>query len=144
MNLSNENCFVKHNVSSKEYKIHKYVYNLGIVKTPKIYSYDKKTKIMIMQKIYNEYDNCSIADWYGEKNCDTSNEIYQKIRQVITKLYTFDIEYPDITGYNFIEHKNDIYIVDFGDASIRTIMNKPDSFVKKFIEGYNGWNKKYK
>ena len=40
--------YTKENVSLKEYKIHAYVYDLGIVDIPKIISYDKKTKMMKM------------------------------------------------------------------------------------------------
>ena len=35
-------CFIKENVSLKEYKLHKYIYNLDIVDVPEPISYDKK------------------------------------------------------------------------------------------------------
>jgi hypothetical protein len=47
-------------------------------------------------------------------------------------------EYPDITGYNFIEHNNKLWIIDFEHAHIR------DTFVDKFIHGRNTWNPRFK
>jgi tRNA A-37 threonylcarbamoyl transferase component Bud32 len=132
-------CFEKKNVSIYEYKIHKYVYDLNIVNTPKIYSYDKECKIMIMQKINH---NC-ISDMYGEEDNHINDDLYSKIRDIIISLYNENIEYPDITGYNFVEDKDGkIWIIDFEHS--RYEINKKNSFVKKFMNGFNGWNPEFK
>ncbi len=133
--------FVKDNVSLTEYKMYKYVYNLQIVNIPKIYSYDKKTQQMRTQRIPNE----TIAYNYGDNPEDCPKDIFDKIRETICKLYDNDIEYPDITGYNFIEYQDKIWIVDFEHAKIILPSNvkERDPFVEQFIYGLNGWNPKY-
>jgi tRNA A-37 threonylcarbamoyl transferase component Bud32 len=54
-----------------------------------------------------------------------------------------NIEYPDITGYNFIEHDNKIWIIDFEHSSFINKTMK-DPFVNKFIGGSNKWNPEFK
>jgi tRNA A-37 threonylcarbamoyl transferase component Bud32 len=134
--------FVKDNVSLTEYKMYKYVCDLNIVNIPKLYSYDKENQIMITQRIPNE----TIAYNYGENPDDCPTELFNKIRETIHKLY-YDagIEYPDITGYNFIEYQNKIWIIDFEHAKFIGPNNtkEKDPFVEKFIYGLNGWNPKY-
>jgi tRNA A-37 threonylcarbamoyl transferase component Bud32 len=134
--------FVKNNVSLREYKMYKYVCDLDIVNIPKFYSYDKNTKTLITQKI----PNLNVADNYGEDAKDCPEEVYYKIRETIKTLYNNNIEYPDITGYNFIEYQNKIWIIDFEHANIMTTNNKKDydPFVEKFIYGFNGWNPDYR
>ena len=134
--------YVKENVSELEYIIHKHVYNLDIIKVPKIYDYNKETKVMKMQKI----NNMCISDYYGEKSSDISDELFDKIRNIIKLLYENYIEYPDITGYNFIEKDNKVWIIDFGHASFNPSIyqNTSDPFVLKFINGYNGWNPNFR
>jgi tRNA A-37 threonylcarbamoyl transferase component Bud32 len=127
-------CYVKENVSIKEYKIHKYISDIDIVNIPKIYSYDKHTKIMIMQKI----NNMCISDQYG----NNLNEIpFDKIRNIIKILFDHNIEYPDITGYNFIEKNDKIWIIDFEHA--RYVTKRKNAFIQKFINGKNCWNPNY-
>lgn len=133
--------FVKENVSLTEYKMYKYVCNLDIVNIPKIYSYDKKTKLMVTQRIPNQ----TVAYNYGENPDDCPEDIFHKIRETIRNLYDNDIEYPDITGYNFIEYQNKIWIIDFEHAKmmVSDSAKERDPFVEKFIYGHNGWNPKY-
>jgi tRNA A-37 threonylcarbamoyl transferase component Bud32 len=104
-------CFTKHNVSEKEYKTHKLIYNLKIVNVPKIYSYDKKNKIMVMEKIFG----MNISDEYGEEAKNVPPDIFKTTQEIIKKLYYFGIEYPDITVYNFIIYlimaQNDLIFV---------------------------------
>lgn len=130
--------FIKKNVEYNEYKIHKYVYNLGIVKTPKIHSYDKKTKTMVLQKI----NGMSLSDYYGEDETNISEEIFDKIRNILVILCHYNVEYIGITGYNFIkDNNNDIWITGFEHSTINDINNK---FLKKFIKGENSWNPEFK
>jgi len=139
--ISKNHYCVKENVSLTEYKMHKYVYNLDIIKIPKIYSYDKETQIMVQQRIPNE----SVAYNYGENPEDCPKELFDKIRETIHILYNNHIEYPVITGYKFIEYQNKIWVIDFEHAKIigANSEKERDPFVEKFIYGFNGWNPKY-
>ena len=66
--------------------------------------------------------------------------IFAKIREIILKLYNNGILYPDITGYNFIEHKSNgkVYILDF--EHVTYVDQGENDFVTKFLNGYDGWN----
>ena len=120
--------------------MHKYIQSLEIVNIPKIISYDLHNKIMIMEKIPND----CISNIYGENDEDIDAEIYNKIRKVIKRLYENDIEYPDITGYNFIEYKDKIWIIDFGDAKLIKEESELPPFVLDFMNGLNEWNPEFK
>lgn len=127
----------KGNVSPEESNIYQYVESLNIVNIPRFISYDINNRILTTQKI----PNMSIADYYGEDfNCQPQWIIY-RIRAIITCLYNNGIDYPDITGYNFIEWKNRIWIIDFGHA--RMDHNATDPFIMAFMDGHNGWNSNY-
>jgi len=136
---SNTKVYVKQNVEEHEYKMHKHIYELNIVNTVKIISYDKKTKVMVMEKI----DNMNLSDMYGEEDHMIDEYYFDEIRTIIKTLADNHIEYPDITGYNFIEYDNKIWIIDFEHASIFK-KNIKSSFVNKFIKGSNKWNPDFK
>ena len=101
--------YVKENVSQHEYEIHSYVYNLGIVNVPRIIEYDPFTKRMVMDRV----GELNISDFYGEKAKHIEPELFDRIRVIIQKLYDHNILYIDITGYNFIETDNELWIIDF-------------------------------
>jgi tRNA A-37 threonylcarbamoyl transferase component Bud32 len=130
--------FIKENVSLHEYKMHTYAYNLGLINVPKIYDYNEETKVLKMQKI----PSLCLSDYYGEDPTNISAELFNEIRNIIKILYDNNIEYPDITGYNFIKQNNKIWIIDFGHASFNPYINTNlnDPFIDKFIKGYNSWN----
>ena len=137
-NMDNQ-FYIKHNVSLHEYKMHKHVYDLHIVNIPEIINYDHDKKILTICKI----NNMNVSDMYGEKASKVDKCIFDEIRIIIKTLADNNIEYPDITGYNFIEYDNKIWIIDFEHSSIFT--NKmEDSFVNKFINGLNKWNPRFK
>ena len=131
--------YTKINVKEHEYKMHKHVYDLNIVNTPKIVSYDKKTKVMIMEKI----DGLNLSDMHGENARDLDEYYFDEIRTIIKTLADNKVEYPDITGYNFIEYNKQIWIIDFEHSSIFEKKMK-DPFVNKFISGANKWNPRFK
>jgi tRNA A-37 threonylcarbamoyl transferase component Bud32 len=130
--------YTKENVSLCEYKIHKYVYNLKIVNIPRIKSYNKKTKQMKMVRV----GTMSLSDYYGETEEHISDELFAKIRNIIQTLYDHDILYIDITGYNFIENDDKLWIIDFEHATYNH-PRKTDQFVERFLEGHNGWNPEF-
>ena len=127
--------YTKYGVKQHEYDVHKYVYNLKLekVNVPKIISYDKQKEIMVMHKI----NAMNLSDMFGEKSSDIDEYYFDEIRTIIQTLSDNGIEYPDITGYNFIEHNKKIWIIDFEHAHIR------DTFVDKFIQGRNKWNPRF-
>lgn len=129
--------FTKYNVTFNEYYIQRIVYDQHCVNVPKVLSYDPITKTMEMRKV----PQMSIADMYGDGKDDITEELYDKIRKIIISLREHGINYPGITPYNFIECGGLVWIIDFGDASIRK--HETDPFMLKFIHGYNGWNDDY-
>ena len=136
MDTPDNNVYIKQGVKEHEYNVHKHVYNLNLenVNVPKIIHYNKQTEIMTMVKI----DNMNLSDMWGENDSDIDEYYFDEIRTIIKTLADNGIEYPDITGYNFIEHNKKIWIIDFEHAHIR------DTFVNKFIQGYNKWNPRFK
>ena len=109
--------------------MHKHVYDLHIVNTPRIISYDERNQVMTMERI-----GMNVSDFYGEDHHDVPKKIFYEIRKIIKILYDNNIQYPDITGYNFIEYQNKIWIIDFEHATFIC------PFVNKFIGGLNEWN----
>jgi len=133
--------FTKHNVSLEEYTIHQLVYNMNIVNVPRIISYDNDKQILIMQRLGNcSYDGVTI-----------DRDIFDDIRDIIRTLYDHNIEYPEITGRNFIEYENKLWIVNFEharqftpDPIIQQDTGLDDLFVKRFISrSLYQWNPKY-
>jgi len=88
----------------------------------------------------DKIDTMCLADMYGDKASDLPNHIWSEIHHIIKTLYEEEgIEYIDITPYNFIEHKDKIYIIDFGDAYYKD--TKPRNwFHKDFLKVPYGWN----
>ncbi len=129
---------IKENVELNEYRIHKYVYNLGILNVPEIYDYNPETKQMKMYKIRN----MSVADWYGDDISELPTKQIEEIRNIIKTLAKYNIEYPDITGYNFIECQNKMWIIDFEHAICKQRID--NEFVIDFINGLNQWNPDFK
>ena len=130
--------FTKHNVKASEYKMQLLLFNSHIVNVPRPYRFEESN--LTMQMI----PALSISDMYGENFSDVPIHITDRIRDIISTLYMNGIEYPDITGYNFIEYQDKIWIIDFGHASYNSNPQSYDPFIMKFINGYNDWNPNYK
>jgi len=103
-------------------------------------SIDDKVYI-VMEKI----KGISVADMYGENPLDVPVNIFENIRQILQTLRDNNLDYIDITGYNFIldEHQK-LYIVDFEHCIDRIIdknINDGKSwFLNEFLSGNNDWN----
>ena len=113
------------------------VYLLHIVSTPKIISYDPANEIMIMDAI----PQMNISDMYGEEPEDVREGfgyIFDEIRRTVRALLKHEIIYPDITGYNFIQWGNKVWIIDFEHCAPLTGDIHP--FVLAFLKGANEWN----
>ena len=121
--------------------MHEYIYNLslssnGILNVPKINDYDIECQTMTMENI----PNMSVSDFYGEEAAVISKELFARIRKVIRYLHTNHIIYPDITGYNFIECDDKLWIIDFEHSDFKT--HQKNVFVEEFVHNsnYNKWN----
>jgi tRNA A-37 threonylcarbamoyl transferase component Bud32 len=133
--------YIKENVSYKEFMMHDYIYNLsvssnGILNVPKIKDYDVESQTMTMENI----PNMCVSDYYGEDSDDITPELFAKIRKVIRFLYDNHIIYPDVTGYNFIEYENKLWIIDFEHSDFKT--HQKNIYVEEFVDDdtYNKWN----
>ena len=146
------NKFIKHDVAFSEYFTHEWAYkllkNLAASKetrikimVPKIYHYDQTQKILTMQKISGD----NLSNIYGENIEDVPPKILPIIRQFIALLSIYGIDYPDITGYNFMLDKSEnLWAIDFGHCISRDNSDTPNKFIQEFINGKVSWNPEYK
>ena len=96
---------------------------------PMILATDKKTYIEM-----ENLDEMCIADMYGEDIDAIPNYIIEEIYVILERLYTqYDIEYIDVTPYNFIEYAGKTWIIDFGHAKPKNI-EEPNWYLKKILE----------
>jgi tRNA A-37 threonylcarbamoyl transferase component Bud32 len=138
----------KPNVSYNEYKMQKYIYNLNIVNVPRVISYDKLKCELTMEKI----EGSNLSDFYGEESFNINTKLFDKVRNIVKKLYDNNIIYPDITGYNFMQDKDgNIFIIDFEHTKFRFYKDEENNdheyredFVDKFINGLNNWNPEFR
>lgn len=133
-----EDIYVKQDVSKHEYDMHKYIYDLKIVNVPKIISYENQTLTLV------KINEMNVSDMHGEIISDVPKSLVKQIQKIIKILHDNNIEYPDITGYNFIEKDGIIWIIDFEHSSIIQNNHVKDAFVTKFINGLNEWNPNFK
>ena len=135
--------YIKENVSQHEALMYQRAGNI-LTCVPKFISYDPETHVMITEKI----PQMNIADMYGENENEIELYIWEDIQDILSTLYRNGIVYPDVTGYNFIEYDNKIWIIDFEHAQyiqdIEKNGNKVDQFVLNFIHGQYKWNDYYK
>lgn len=132
--------FIKNKVSEHEFKMHKYIYSLGVFNIPKIINYDKKNKTLTMEKI----NGMNISDMFGENSENVPDKIFIHVNTIIKNLKNLNIEYPDITGYNFIiDNNNDkIWIIDFEHSKVNNKINNP--FILDICNGEKKWNPDFK
>ena len=135
---SQQEYYVKENVKRNEFLLLKKAEDCGIP-VPVIVSYDEAEERLVMIKI----PQMNIADFYGDNFTDVPTWITDEIRSIVLNLYLHNIEYPDITGYNFIEYANKVWVIDFGDAK-EICSNGRDPFVTDFINGKDSWNPRFK
>jgi len=117
--------------------------------SPKIISsnitFNEETKKYVGLITMERINEMCIADKYGENPADVSKIIWDQIRTILKILYNEEgIEYIDITGYNFIEKKGKVYIIDFGDAIYTKKDREINWFLCYFLGGHNGWNPDFK
>jgi tRNA A-37 threonylcarbamoyl transferase component Bud32 len=130
--------YIKENVSLQEYKMHKYVYDLHIIRVPKICKYCKKDKILTLEMI----NGMNVSDFYGDCIENIPIFIIEQIRDIIKILVANNIEYRDITGYNFVldEETEMVWLVDFEHC---TKKKTTDSYILNFCDGDYKWNPEF-
>lgn len=140
METINENTiYTKINVELHEYNMHNYIQHLNILSVPKIINYNRQSKTMQMEKI----QGMTLSDFYGEDFSAIPNNVINQIKNIIKILKAHNIIYPDITGYNFIELNNVVWIIDFEHAYFGFNPSQSDPFVDEFLHGTNSWNPEF-
>ncbi len=151
--LTDKNYFIKDSNIS-EFVIYDYIYKLtedcrDIIHMPKVFNFDNITQKISMEKI----THMNISDFYGENWNEVPKWIQLEIKKIIKTLFFKGIIYPDITGYNFIEEDEKIWIIDFEHSFIYNLSYDRMSptqkihydFLQKFISDENcGWNPYFK
>ena len=135
--------FIKSDVTRNEYLFQDLIYNKHIINVPKVFDY-KQVEGEYGNLIMEAIPELNISDMYGDNFTDIPDYIIKEIRKIIIVLYNNHIEYPDITGYNFIEYGRKIWLIDIEHAKINNDYSTYDPFILDFINGLNDWNSKYK
>jgi len=108
--------------------------------SPYVLSVSEKEHFSIIRM--ERVDGVSLADKYGEDPSKIPDWIWNKIRYMLACLIDNQVEYVDITPYNFMELEDDIKIIDFGDANYSNGNN--NWFLEEFLDGLNEWNPDFK
>ena len=133
--------YIKYKVTEKEHFIQQYVYQLNIVNVPQIIYYDEESEIMIMKKVAG----MNLSDKYGDNATDIPNEIFDQVVKIVRNLVLHNIEYPDLTGYNFIEDTDGkVWIIDFGHARMMTSNQINNVHIQTICNGDKTWNPDFK
>ena len=143
--MKNANDFyVKINVHENESFIQKYLEKLNNknIPVPEIIEYNGESKIMVMKKIGNN----NLSHNYGENARDVPDELFKQVVTIVRNLVLNNVEYPDLTGYNFVEDTDGkVSIIDFGHARIK---NSEDILknihIQNICNGYKIWNPDFK
>jgi serine/threonine-protein kinase RIO1 len=99
-------------------------------------------KVMHMEQV-----GMCIADKYGEEIGDIPAWIRKQIVEHLWTLYSCcQIQYIDITPYNFIEEDGRVWVIDFGDAFRNRPRSKLHPFLKRVFDTWNltAWNPEFK
>ena len=109
-----ENIWKKKKVDIAEYNIYKQILELKIINVPEIILYDEEDKVLYTREIKGD----NLSNIYGDQATDVPINIYKECRRIIGLLRKNGIEYPDITGYNFILENDTekIWLIDFEHA----------------------------
>ena len=121
--------------------MHKYVHSLKIVNVPEIVKYDDESKIMVtyIMGIHN------LSDYYGENATKVPDKLFNQVIKIVRNLVLHGIEYPDLTGYNFIEDEIGIVgIIDFEHSSLMTSPQVNNIHIQNICNGYKVWNPEFR
>jgi len=133
--------YVKQNVNHREYFMQKYIYNLDIVNIPEIIEYNSDSKIMVMKKVGKD----NLSHTYGENADDIPDDVFDQVVEIVRNLVLHNIEYPDLTGYNFIEDTDGkVWIIDFEHSSMMTSKQVNNIHIQNICNGDKIWNPEFK
>jgi len=133
--------YVKQNVNHREYFMQKYIYNLDIVNIPEIIEYNSDSKIMVMKKVGKD----NLSHTYGENADDIPDDVFDQVVKIVRNLVLHNIEYPDLTGYNFIEDADGkVWIIDFGHSKMMSTKHIDNIHIQNICNGYKKWNPEFK
>jgi len=136
--------YVKQDVYENEWFIQNYLENLNNknIPVPEIIEYNKESKIMVMKKIGNN----NLSHNYGENATDVPNELFEQVVTIVRNLVLNNVEYPDLTGYNFVEDSNGkVFIIDFGHAKIKNTKDILNNIhIQNICNGDKKWNPDFK
>ena len=86
----------------------------------------------------------TLSDIYGDSSECIPQSVWQEIRNMVEVLYEdYEIEYVDVSPYNFIDVDGKIWMIDFGDARFAKTNIDMDWYLQDFLEGENMWNPDY-
>ena len=132
--------YVKQNVDIHEFNMQTHVYGLNIVRVPEILDYCKETRTMAMARV----GIMNVSDVYGENAKDVPNNVFKSISTIIKKLIANGIEYPDLTGYNFVEDSNDeVWIIDFEHSKLKDNKDIKNEAILRVCRGEKKWNEDF-
>jgi tRNA A-37 threonylcarbamoyl transferase component Bud32 len=134
--------YVKQDVHENEWAIQELIHNLNNenIPVPEIIEYNNKSKILVMKRIGGN----TLSHNYGEKATDIPDELFKQVVTIVRNLVLIGIEYPDLTGYNFVEDANGkVWIIDFGHAKIEKnncINILKNIHIQNIFNGIKTWN----
>ena len=143
MNIPEDSIYQKKNVEPFEATLYQYICQKQLAPVPLFIEYNPITKIMKTIKV----EPMNLADMYTDDPLAIHDDIFNEIKNIVRKLFEHDIVYPDITAYNFIEdQQGKIWIIDFGDAFIRSDQTPIDDWFISFItdKDLKLWNPNFK
>ena len=115
--------------------------SINIINVPEIIKYDDDSKIMVMYKIGLH----NLSDQYGENAKEVPNKLFDQVIKIVRTLVLHGIEYPDLTGYNFIEDDCGVVgIIDFEHSSLMTSSQVNNIHIQNICNGYKVWNPEFR
>lgn len=120
-----------------EAQLQKRAAELGL--SPVVYRFNKNSITM------EDLTEMCIADKYGEQIRMIPKWIREQIVEILWRLYSeLDIQYVDVTPYNFIEKDGRVWIIDFGHATINP--DSLDPYLEKLFDTWklSRWNPRFK
>ena len=132
--------YVKENVDIHEFTMQTHVYSLGIVRVPEVFNYCKETQTMVMARV----GAMNVSDMYGENANMVPDNVFKSISKIIQKLVDHGIEYPDLTGYNFVEDADDnVWIIDFEHSKLKNKVDIKNKAILRVCHGEKKWNEDF-
>ena len=139
--IVNDMYYIKQNVTHKEFFLQQFVYKLNIVNVPEIINYNEVTRTMTMKRVGKD----NLSNLYGENAEDVPDELFDNVATIVRKLVLNGIEFPDLTGYNFVEDDiGKIWIIDFEHAKFTPPQNITNIHIRSICNGTKSWNPDFK